>query len=98
MLEQLCHCNCPSTIISQAEEGGHDSAPSPSTGLARSYMTPPIAEEEDIPTLEDIILAVNHAEDKVARMEDQEEPLPVPPPQSQVADLGPAVSLQACVH
>ena len=97
MLEQLCHCNSPSTVISQAEEGSHHSAPSPSAGPVRSYTTPPIAEEEDIPALEDVVLSVDHADDKVVRMVDREELLPVPPPQTQVADLGPAVSLQVCV-
>lgn len=98
MSEQLCHCNHPSTVISQACEGSHHSAPSPSTGLACSYATLPIAKKKDVPILEDVVPRVDRAEDKVSRMEDQEEPLPVPPPQTQVANLGPAVSLQARVR
>ena len=97
MSEQLCHCNRPSTVISQAEEGSHDLAPSPSTGLARLYATPPVAEEEETPALEDIVLMIDHAEDEMTGIEDQDVLLPVPPPQTWVADLGPAVSLQARV-
>ena len=95
MSEQLCHCNRPSTVISQVGEGSCNSAPSPSTGSARSYATPPVAKEEEIPVLEDVVLMIDHAEDERAGIEDQEVPLPIPPPQTQVADLGPAGSLQA---
>ena len=40
---------------------------------------------------------INCAEDEVTGIEDQDVPLPIPPPQIQAADLGPAVSLQAHV-
>ena len=69
-----------------------------STGSARSYATPPIAKDEEIPILEDVALMANHAEDERAGIEDQEVPLPIPLPQTQVVDLGPAVSLQAHIH
>ena len=98
MSEQLCHCNCPLTVISQVGEGSRNLAHSLSTGSARSYATPPAAKEEDIPILEDVVPATDHAEDKRAGIEDQEVPLLIPPPQTQVADLGPAVSLQAHIH
>ena len=94
MSEQLCHCNHLLTVISHIGEGSHDSAPSPSTGSVRSYATPSVAEEE-IPILEDVMLTIDRAEDEVPGIEDQEVPLPIPPPQTQVVDLGPAVSLQA---
>ena len=86
------------TVVSQADEGSHHLAPNPLTGSAHSYATPPIAKEEDVLVLEDVVPRVDHAEDKVSRMEDQEEPLPVPPPQIQVSNLDPGVSLKACVH
>ena len=97
MSEQLCHCNCPLTVISQAEGGSHDLAPSLLTGSTRSYATPPVAKEEEIPALEDVVPMINCAEGEVTGIEDQDVPLPIPPPQSQAADLGPAVSLQAHV-
>ena len=70
----------------------------PSTGLAGLYATPPVAAEEEIPILEDIVPMIDRAEDEGTGIEDQDVPLPVPPPQTQVADLGPAVSPQACVR
>ena len=70
MSEQLCHCNQPLTVVSQADEGSHHLAPNPSTGSAHSYATPPIAKEEDVLVLEDVMPRVDHAEDKVSRMED----------------------------
>ena len=97
MSEQLCHCNCPLTVISQVGEGSRDSAPTLLTGSARLYATPPIAEDEEISILEDVVPVTDRAEDEGARIEDQEVPLPIPPPQTQVVDLGPAVSLQACI-
>ena len=92
MVDQLCYCNCPSTAISPLEGGSRPLAPSPSTGSGRFYATPPIAEEEVMPALEDV---VDQAEDEVVIPEAQGEPLPVPPPQARGTNLGPAVSLRA---
>ena len=66
--------------------------------MARSYATPPVAAEEEIPILEDVVPMINCAKDKGTGIEDQDVPLPIPPPQTQVVDLGPAVSLQAHIR
>ena len=95
MVDRLCHCNCSSTVVSPSEGGSRPSAPSPSTGSARSYTTPPIAKEEVVPTLEDVM---DRTEEEVMIPEAQGEPLPVPPPQTREANLGPAVSLQTQIR